>query len=33
MLRDPVKAAASVVDVSGVLFYMRSDNTSLGKGF
>ncbi len=33
MLRDPVKAAASVVDVSGVLFYMRSDNTRLGKGF
>ena len=33
MLRDPVKAAASVVDVSGVLFYMRSDNTGLGKGF
>jgi hypothetical protein len=33
MLRDPVKSAASVVDVSGVLFYMRSDDTSLGKGF
>ena len=33
MLRDPVKSAASVVDVSGVLYYMRSDNTSLGKGF
>lgn len=33
MLRDPVKAAASVVDVSGVLYYMRSDNTKLGKGF
>ncbi|MFK7898942.1 MAG: sulfotransferase [Myxococcota bacterium] len=33
MLRDPVKSAASVVDVSGVLYYMRSDNTELGKGF
>ena len=33
MLRDPVKSAASVVDVSGVLYYMRSDNTTLGKGF
>ncbi|MCR9092673.1 MAG: sulfotransferase [bacterium] len=33
MLRDPVKSAASVVDVSGVLYYMRSDDTSLGKGF
>lgn len=33
MLRDPVKAQASVVDVSGVLFYMRSDDTTLGKGF
>lgn len=33
MLRDPVKAAASVVDVSGVLYYMRSDHTGLGKGF
>jgi hypothetical protein len=26
MLRDPVKASASVVDVGGTLFYMRSDN-------
>ncbi len=26
MLRDPVKATASVVDVGGTLFYMRSDN-------
>ena len=26
MLRDPVKAAASVLDVSGTLYYMRSDN-------
>ncbi len=33
MLRDPVKSAASVVDVSGVLYYMRSDDTTLGKGF
>jgi len=33
MLRDPVKSAASVVDVSGVLYYMRSDDTSLAKGF
>ena len=33
MLRDPVKAAASVVDVGGVLYYMRSDNTSLRKSF
>ena len=32
MLRDPVKSAASVVDVSGVLYYMRSDNTTLVKG-
>lgn len=32
MLRDPVKSLASVVDVSGVLYYMRSDDTSLGKG-
>lgn len=31
MLRDPVKATASVVDVSGTLFYMRSDDTSLNK--
>ncbi|MBY0402140.1 sulfotransferase, partial [Myxococcota bacterium] len=31
MLRDPVKATASVVDVSGTLFYMRSDNTALNK--
>jgi hypothetical protein len=31
MLRDPVKAAASVVDVSGTLFYMRSDNTDRNK--
>jgi hypothetical protein len=33
MLRDPVKSAASVVDVSGVLFRMRSDDLTLGKGF
>jgi len=33
MLRDPVKAAASVVDVSGTLYYMRSDNLELNKGF
>ena len=33
MLRDPVKSAASVVDVSGVLYYMRSDATNLRKGF
>jgi len=33
MLRDPVKSAASVVDTSGVLFYMRSDNTTRAKGF
>lgn len=33
MLRDPVKAAASVIDVSGTLFWMRSDNLGLGKGF
>jgi hypothetical protein len=32
MLRDPVKSLASVIDVSGVLYYMRSDNTTLGKG-
>ena len=32
MLRDPVKSATSVVDVSGVLFHMRSDDTTLGKG-
>ncbi len=31
MLRDPVKATASVVDVSGTLYYMRSDNTGLNK--
>lgn len=31
MLRDPVKATASVVDVSGTLYSMRSDNTSLNK--
>jgi hypothetical protein len=31
MLRDPVKATASVVDVSGTLFYMRSDNVRQGK--
>jgi hypothetical protein len=31
MLRDPVKATASVVDVSGTLYYMRSDNTAQGK--
>ncbi len=31
LLRDPVKATASVVDVSGTLFYMRSDNTAQGK--
>jgi hypothetical protein len=31
MLRDPVKATASVVDVSGTLFYMRSDNTESNK--
>jgi hypothetical protein len=31
MLRDPVKATASVVDVSGTLFYMRSDNVALNK--
>ncbi len=31
MLRDPVKATASVVDVSGSLYYMRSDNTGLNK--
>jgi hypothetical protein len=31
MLRDPVKATASVVDVSGTLFYMRSDNIRLNK--
>ena len=33
MLRDPVKSAASVVDVSGVLYYMRSDDATLVKGF
>ena len=33
MLRDPVKSAASVVDVSGVLYYMRSDDTTLGTRF
>ncbi len=31
MLRDPVKASASVVDVGGTLFYMRSDNVRLNK--
>jgi Sulfotransferase family len=31
MLRDPVKATASVVDVSGTLYFMRSDNTGLNK--
>lgn len=31
MLRDPVKATASVVDVSGTLFWMRSDDTALNK--
>lgn len=31
MLRDPVKATASVVDVSGTLYHMRSDNTALNK--
>ncbi|MBK7948549.1 MAG: sulfotransferase [Deltaproteobacteria bacterium] len=31
MLRDPVKATASVVDVSGTLYYMRSDDTALNK--
>ena len=31
MLRDPVKATASVIDVSGTLFYMRSDNTGANK--
>ena len=31
MLRDPVKATASVVDVSGTLFYMRSDDIRLNK--
>jgi hypothetical protein len=31
MLRDPVKATASVVDVSGTLFYMRSDNIGANK--
>lgn len=31
MLRDPVKATASVVDVSGTLYYMRSDETALNK--
>ncbi|HPG25001.1 MAG TPA: sulfotransferase, partial [Myxococcota bacterium] len=33
MLRDPVKASASVVDVGGTLYWMRSDNPNLGKGF
>jgi hypothetical protein len=31
MLRDPVKATASVVDVSGTLYYMRSDDIRLNK--
>ena len=31
MLRDPVRASASVIDVSGTLFYMRSDNTAVNK--
>ena len=31
MLRDPVKATASVVDVSGTLYYMRSDSTAKNK--
>lgn len=31
MLRDPVKATASVVDVGGTLFYMRSDNLDVGR--
>jgi hypothetical protein len=31
MLRDPVKALASVLDVSGTLFYMRSDNLGQNK--
>ena len=33
MLRDPVKAAASVVDVGGTLYYMRSDRVGLNKKF
>ncbi|MAG34479.1 MAG: sulfotransferase family protein [Deltaproteobacteria bacterium] len=33
MLRDPVKAAASVMNVSGTLYYMRSDNLGLNKSF
>jgi hypothetical protein len=32
-LRDPVKASASVMDVSGTLYYMRSDNIRLNKKF
>jgi hypothetical protein len=33
MLRDPVKALASVIDVCGTLFWMRSDNPFSGDSY